>query len=258
MDGMNIKDLMDMMKEELHKALNDDDQDDEQEDEFPPFHRFLNKTGIARLSPDAQAAISQKLAVIDPDYDGWDGENGEVCQIKRLQRDTKLSCSLELYRKMSVIDPDSVPGLKFRGKLVADAAKVAEQDNQQLAQLLAPHLPAYLLKRNGEEISAFEITSAENLEVLAHNVMYETYREFGERDTEGDAEVDLINHLVYDDDVHLNIQFPSLGGHILFSSGQIFIGATDESGLKRMEEVLQPMGTFGYRADEHNDDHNDD
>ncbi|WP_296270796.1 hypothetical protein [Pseudomonas sp. UBA6323] len=255
---MNIKDFMDMMKDELHKVLNDGDQDDEQEDEFPPFHRSLNRAGFARLSPEAQAVIGQKLAVVDPDYDGWDGEIGEVCQIKRLQRDTKLSCSLELYRKMSVIDPDSVPGLKFRGKLVVDAAKVAEQDNEQLAQLLAPHLPAYLLKRNGEEISAFEITSPENLEVLANNVMYETYLEFDERDTDGDAEVDFINHLVYDEDVHLNVQFPSLGGHILFSSGQIFIGAIDESGLKRMEEVLQPLGTFDYRADEDNDDQDDD
>lgn len=257
MDDMNIKDFMDMMKDELHKALNDDDQDDEQEDEFPPFHRSLNTSGLARLSPDAQAAISQKLAVVDPDYDGWDGEDGEVCQIKRLQRDTKLSCSLELYRKMSVVDPDSVPGLKFRGKLVVDAAKVAEQENQQLAQLLAPHLPAYLLKRDGDEIAAFEISSAENLEVLAHNSMYETYREFGERDAEGDAEVDLINHLIYEND-HLNIQFPSLGGHILVYSGQIFIGAADDAGLKRMEEVLQPLGTFGYRADEHHVDSDDD
>ncbi|WP_236210556.1 hypothetical protein [Metapseudomonas otitidis] len=223
--------------------------DDVQDDELPPFHRPLSASGFTRLSAEEAAAITKQLPVVDPDYNGRDGEAEPVCLIKRLDRDRKLSPYLELYRKMTYFDPEMVPRLKFRGKLIEKTAKGAEQQNQQLAQLLSPHLPAYILKRSGDKIVAFKVASAEDLHALLNNTMYETYQDFSESDAQGDPEASFINFMLYEDST-FNLQFPSLGGHLHLSADQVFIGATSEESLQKLEALLKPVGAFKYRADE--------
>ena len=252
---MNIRGFFAALKDEINKVLNDDGQDGRDE-ELPPFHRPLNAKGFTRLPAEEAAALAEQLPVVDPSCNGWDGKEDPVCLIKRLDRDRKLSCSLEIFRKMSYFEPKAVPTLKFRGKLVAEAAKFAEQQNQQLVQLLSPHLPAYILKRSHDNIIAFKVASADALHALLNNAMYETYQDLCESDAEGDPEASFINFMIGDDST-FNLQLPTLGGHLHQSADQVFIGATSEEGLQKLEDLLKPVGTFRYSADEPDDDEED-
>ncbi|WP_301150756.1 hypothetical protein [Metapseudomonas otitidis] len=79
--------------------------------------------------------------------------------------------------------------------------------------------------------------------------MYETYQDLCECDAEGDPEASFINFMIGDEST-FNLQFPTLGGHLHQSADQVFIGATSEESLQKLEALLKPVGAFKYRADE--------
>jgi hypothetical protein len=235
-----LSELMSMVKEHL----NDDSEDGDSE--FPHLHRTLNTSGFSKLSPEAIAELTARIPKIDPDLP-YDNEHAavQVYKGKRFNRDYNLGPQADLYRRVAAVDPESAPTFKQGGVLVADAAKLAEQQGERIAECLAPYLPAYIFKQDyANQTFGFEVSNREALLALLNNHVYFTFKDFGYRDPETTVEESFIN-LLLGFTSHINVVFPELGGFVhLGNCGQIFIGAEDDERLANLESLLQPAGEF--------------
>lgn len=232
--------LIDLVKEHMSDVNDGDD------DGLPHLHRSLNIPGFTKLLPEAIAIITEQLPKIDPDLP-YDNEHAQVqaYQSKRFDRDYNLGPYADLYRRVAAVDPESAPTFKHGGVLVADSAKLAEQQNEHIAEILSPHLPAYIFKQDyADQTFGFEVSSREALLALLNNHVYYTYKDFGYRDPVATDE-ESFNNLLLGFSSHINILFPKLGGLLhLGNCGQIYIGAEDIERLTSLENLLQPAGAF--------------
>ncbi len=238
----NFMDELTAILEEVLEDEGKNDGNEELDSYIPHLYRSLTEPGFVRLDLHRIPSLTGKIQRADPNL-ASDLDDGQSCYVaKRLKRSWSFGAYTDLYRRMSAVDPETAASFKYDGVSIADVARVAEQESEQLAACLGAHLPAYVFKDLEEEIVGYEVTSPEILHALLSNSVYYNFSEFGYRDPAQSAEEEFINHLlVYGEQI--SIHFPSLGGMLhLGNCGQVFIAADSQDQLEQLALIVKPVG----------------